>query len=111
MRGRTAEEWRVVPSEIKDKQRSANVGTDDESVRMLVVSIARALVDDIDDVNVELHTENGIATIKLVVAPADTGKVIGKQGRTARSIRTIMSAVSMKYQRRYCLDIDGPHNQ
>jgi len=43
--------------------------------------------------------------LKLRVAPQDVGKVIGKQGRTARSVRTILGAVSMKLHHRYTLDI------
>ena len=43
--------------------------------------------------------------LKLRVAPQDVGKVIGKQGRTARSVRTILGAVSMKLRHRYTLDI------
>jgi predicted RNA-binding protein YlqC (UPF0109 family) len=43
--------------------------------------------------------------LRLHVAQSDVGKVIGKQGRTARSIRTVLSAASMKLKRRYSLDI------
>jgi predicted RNA-binding protein YlqC (UPF0109 family) len=43
--------------------------------------------------------------LRLRVAPTDVGKVIGKQGRTARSMRTILGAVSMKHHHRYTLDI------
>jgi predicted RNA-binding protein YlqC (UPF0109 family) len=43
--------------------------------------------------------------LKLRVSPQDVGKVIGKQGRTARSMRTILGAVSMKLHHRYTLDI------
>jgi len=43
--------------------------------------------------------------LRLRVAPSDVGKVIGKQGRTARSMRTILGAVSMKHHHRYTLDI------
>ena len=43
--------------------------------------------------------------LRLRVAPTDVGKVIGKQGRTARSVRTILGAVSMKHHHRYTLDI------
>ena len=43
--------------------------------------------------------------VQLVVAPNDLGKVIGKQGRTARSIRTLLGAASMKFHKRYTLEI------
>jgi predicted RNA-binding protein YlqC (UPF0109 family) len=49
------------------------------------------------------HDENTV--LQLRVAPQDVGKVIGKQGRTARSVRTILGAVSMKLHHRYTLDI------
>lgn len=76
-----------------------------DDMQELVVEIARALVDDPEAVAVEAvrHTENTV--LRLRVAPSDVGKVIGKQGRTARSMRTILGAVSMKYHHRYTLDI------
>lgn len=78
----------------------------------LVTSLAKALVDQHDEVSVEAIDEPASTLLRLRVAPADLGKVIGKQGRTARSIRTILAAASMKAQRRFALDIqqvgDGP---
>ncbi len=53
----------------------------------------------------ESAPENDGTVLLLRVAPADLGKVIGKQGRTARSIRTILGAASMKAQHRFSLDI------
>lgn len=74
-------------------------------MRALVEQIAQALVDAPDHVQVTA-VENGEATVlELRVDPADVGKVIGKQGRTAKSIRTILGAASMKLKRRYTLDI------
>jgi predicted RNA-binding protein YlqC (UPF0109 family) len=75
------------------------------SVTDLVREIAQALVDEPAAVDVQSvsHDENTI--LKLRVAPQDVGKVIGKQGRTARSVRTILGAVSMKLHHRYTLDI------
>ena len=71
----------------------------------LVTEIARALVDNPDSVVVEaIHEQEG-TVLRLHVAPSDVGKVIGKQGRTARSLRTILSAASMKIKHRYALDI------
>jgi hypothetical protein len=76
-----------------------------DDMQELVTDIARALVDEPEAVTVEAvkRTENTV--LRLRVAPSDVGKVIGKQGRTARSMRTILGAVSMKYHHRYTLDI------
>ena len=78
-------------------------------IRTLVIEIAQALVDDPAAVNVEVILDQDTAVLRLEVAPADVGKVIGKQGRTARSMRTILSAVSMKLHHRYTLDILEEH--
>lgn len=74
-------------------------------MRTLINEIACALVDNTDAVTVETFTEMDSTVIRLRVAPEDIGKVIGKQGRTARSLRTILSAASMKLKRRFALDI------
>lgn len=74
-------------------------------MQTLMTEITRALVDDADAVRVEVLTENESTVLRLHVAPGDIGKVIGKQGRTARSLRTILGAASMKLQRRFSLDI------
>lgn len=71
----------------------------------LVTEIARALVDDPDNVTVEAIADGDSTVIRLRVAQSDVGKVIGKQGRTARSMRTILSAASMKLKHRFSLDI------
>jgi hypothetical protein len=71
----------------------------------LVAGMAKALVDFPDEVVVQAAPENEGTVLLLRVAPADLGKVIGKQGRTARSIRTILGAASMKAQHRFSLDI------
>jgi predicted RNA-binding protein YlqC (UPF0109 family) len=75
------------------------------AVEDLVREIARALVDDPAAVEVQSVGREENTVLKLRVAPGDTGKVIGKQGRTARSVRTILGAVSMKLHHRYTLDI------
>ena len=74
-------------------------------IRTLVSEIAQALVDDPSAVKVEAIIDQDIAVLRLEVAPGDVGKVIGKQGRTARSLRTILGAASMKHRRRFALDI------
>ncbi len=74
-------------------------------MQTLMTEITRALVDDAAAVRVEAITEQEATVLRLHVAPGDIGKVIGKQGRTARSLRTILGAASMKLQRRFSLDI------
>lgn len=76
-----------------------------EEMRSLVLQIAKALVDIPEDVNLEVVEKETGSVLRLRVAPEDTGKVIGKQGRTARSIRTILAACSMKYHHHYSLEI------
>ena len=75
------------------------------AVDELVREIARALVDEPAAVEVLTVDRDENTVLKLRVAPQDVGKVIGKQGRTARSVRTILGAVSMKRHHRYTLDI------
>jgi predicted RNA-binding protein YlqC (UPF0109 family) len=76
-----------------------------DDMRELITQIARALVDLSDEVSVEEEVHGESTTLRLRVARSDVGKVIGKQGRTARSMRTILGAVSMKHRHRYTLDI------
>ena len=71
----------------------------------LVDGMARALVDLPGEVSVQAAPDHDGTVLLLRVAPGDLGKVIGKQGRTARSIRTILGAASMKAQHRFSLDI------
>ena len=74
-------------------------------VKEMIEEIARALVESPDTVEVR-ETKGEQATVyELKVAPEDIGKVIGKQGRTARSIRTLLSAVGAKRNRRFSLEI------
>jgi predicted RNA-binding protein YlqC (UPF0109 family) len=71
----------------------------------LILEISRALVDRPDDVTVEASSHDTGTVLRLRVHPTDVGKVIGKQGRTARSLRTILGAVSVKLHHRYTLEI------
>jgi predicted RNA-binding protein YlqC (UPF0109 family) len=74
-------------------------------MKELIEEIAKALVDIPEEVVVrEVHGEQ-ITVLELKVAPADLGKVIGKQGRLAQSIRTILGAAGMKLKRRVTLEI------
>ena len=81
-------------------------------MKQLILDIVQALVAQPDDVEVQLIDDNDSTVIRLRVAHQDIGKVIGKQGRTARSLRTILGAASMKLRHRFALDIvefgDGP---
>jgi len=76
----------------------------------LIAGIAKALVDSPDNVLVEAIVDQDSTVLRLQVAQSDVGKIIGKQGRTARSLRTILSAASMKVQHRYSLDIIDGNN-
>jgi predicted RNA-binding protein YlqC (UPF0109 family) len=71
----------------------------------LIRYIAQALVDYPDQVEVSEVEGEQTSVIELKVAKDDLGKVIGKQGRTARSIRTILSAASAKIKKRAVLEI------
>lgn len=74
-------------------------------LKELVEFIAKALVDDPDQVSVNEIEGQQTSVIELKVAKEDLGKVIGKQGRTARAIRTILSAASTKLRKRCVLEI------
>jgi uncharacterized protein len=80
-----------------------------DNMQELVTEIAKALVDDPAAVIVEAVEREESTVLRLRVSPGDVGKVIGKQGRTARSMRTILGAVSMKHHHRYTLDILEEH--
>jgi predicted RNA-binding protein YlqC (UPF0109 family) len=75
-------------------------------MRELIEFLAKALVDNPDEVTTRTYERGDQGTVvELEVAPADLGKVIGRQGRTARAIRTLLSAAGQKSRRRYSLDI------
>ncbi|GIU80423.1 MAG: UPF0109 protein [Bryobacteraceae bacterium] len=74
-------------------------------IKELVEEIAKALVDNPDEVRVREVQGEQVTVLELRVAPEDLGKVIGKQGRTARSIRTLLGAAGMKLNRRFTLEI------
>src|SRR5260370_36707510 len=69
----------------------------------LVESIAKALVDHPEQVQVNAVEGEQVTVLELRVAPDDLGKVIGRQGRTAKSIRTLLGAAGMKLKKRYTL--------
>jgi predicted RNA-binding protein YlqC (UPF0109 family) len=74
-------------------------------MKELIEYIARALVDNPEQVTVSEVEGNQTSVLELKVAKEDLGKVIGKQGRTARAMRTILSAASAKIRKRTVLEI------
>jgi uncharacterized protein len=74
-------------------------------MKQLIEDIAKALVDIPEEVIINEVQGEQTTVLELKVAPSDLGKVIGKQGRTARSIRTILGAAGMKLNRRFTLEI------
>lgn len=87
--------------EEASKERRMN----DRSVKEVVETIARALVDQPGEVVVSEIDGEGATVLELRVASGDLGKVIGKQGRTARAMRTLLRAAGMKLRKRFVLEI------
>ena len=75
------------------------------SMKELIEDIAKALVDNPEQVAVMEVQGEQTTVLELRVAQTDLGKVIGKQGRTARAIRTLLSAAGMKLRKRFVLEI------
>lgn len=78
---------------------------DGGSMHELIEIVAKALVDFPDKVQVNVVEGQQTTVLELRVAPEDLGKVIGKQGRTARAVRTILGAAGMKLRKRFVLEI------
>ena len=74
-------------------------------MKELVELIAKSLVDYPEQVSVNAVEGEQVTVLELRVHPSDLGKVIGKQGRTARSIRTLLGAAGMKIRKRFTLEI------
>lgn len=74
-------------------------------MKLLIEMIAKALVDSPDEVVVSEVEGEQTTVLELRVAQSDLGKVIGKQGRTARAIRTLLGAAGMKLRKRFVLEI------
>ena len=77
----------------------------DDELADLIEYIARSLVDEPEDVRVDLVDGDRALILELTVAPDDLGKVIGKDGRTARAMRTLLAATSARSRRRAVLEI------
>jgi hypothetical protein len=75
------------------------------NVPALIEHLAKVIVDKPDEVHVETFDENGQIVLELEVAESDLGKVIGRQGRMARSLRAIMNAAALRTRKRYQLEI------
>ena len=77
-------------------------------MKELLASIAKGLVDEPDKVTVEVDdiTEEGVVVYHLHVAPDDMGRVIGKQGRIAKAIRTVMRATANRSDAKISVEID-----
>jgi predicted RNA-binding protein YlqC (UPF0109 family) len=74
-------------------------------VRELIEFVAKSLVEKPDEVHTHTYDTDQSTVIELEVAEEDLGKVIGRQGRTARAMRILLSAAGQKSRRRYTLDI------
>jgi len=74
-------------------------------VRALIEQIAKALVDEPDQVSVSPVEEGATTVLELEVAPNDLGRVIGRQGRVARAMRALVSAAGMRFDKRFELEI------
>ena len=74
-------------------------------MKQLIEDIAKALVDIPEEVSVREVQGEQVTVLELKVAPSDLGKVIGKQGRTARSLRAILAAATYRLEERYALEI------
>jgi predicted RNA-binding protein YlqC (UPF0109 family) len=74
-------------------------------VKELIEAIAKALVDNPDQVHVRAIEGEQVIVFELRVHPSDVGKVIGRQGRMAASIRTLLGAAGMKLRKRITLEI------
>ena len=74
-------------------------------MKELLTYIAKSLVDNPDSVVVTTKEDGGCTVIELSVLPADMGKVIGRQGRIAKAIRTVVKAASVKDDKKYMVEI------
>jgi uncharacterized protein len=74
-------------------------------MKELVEAIAKALVDRPDEVQVRAVEGSQVTVLELRVHPEDLGKVIGRQGRTAKAVRTLLTAAGVKVRKRFTLEI------
>jgi hypothetical protein len=81
------------------------MGDSTDPIVELVELIAKALVDKPEEVSVRAVEGEQVRVLELRVDPTDLGKIIGKKGRTAKSIRTLLGAAGMKLKKRFTLEI------
>lgn len=74
-------------------------------MRDTVEMIVKALVDEVESVDVREIERDGTTRIEIRVAQSDMGKIIGKQGRTIRALRSLVYAAGLKQHRRFVLDV------
>ncbi|QHW30092.1 KH domain-containing protein [Paenibacillus rhizovicinus] len=74
-------------------------------MKELILVIAKALVDNPEDVRVDVKEDDRGTVYQLSVNPDDVGKVIGKQGRIAKNLRTVVASAAVKSQKRVMVDI------
>lgn len=74
-------------------------------MEQMLEQIARALVDHPDEVRVGLLEDDRVITLELRVSPDDIGKVIGKQGRIVKAIRTVINAAALRENKRVLLEV------
>lgn len=84
---------------------AAQEGGDGNALRAVVEVVVRALVDHPEAVKVSESERRGVAVLELTTAPGDMGKIIGRQGRTAAALRTLVAVTAEKHGRRAQLDI------
>lgn len=95
----------AVPRKAELEADSAMATEQGGDMRVLIERIAKALVDEPEHVAVQAGGGEHMTILELKVSANDLGKIIGKEGRTARSIRTILSAASAKLKKHYTLKI------
>ena len=74
-------------------------------MKQLITVIAKALVDHPDEVRVHEVEDDHVITYHLLVHPTDVGKVIGKQGRIAKALRTVVTSAAVKQSKRVSVEI------
>jgi predicted RNA-binding protein YlqC (UPF0109 family) len=97
----------------KDKDKDKEISNDqagstqsgEETIKELIEYLARALVDESDAVEVNVIEGKATTIVELRVAPDDIGKVVGKQGRTAKAMRTLLNAAATKLHKKAILEI------
>jgi uncharacterized protein len=92
-------------SQATDTPESTTAGAPAPDLVALFTAIAKSLVNEPNEVEVEAFPEDDATVLEVVVAPDDVTRLIGKGGRTARALRTILAAASEKLDEKYELDI------